>query len=204
MASKRERYWTFIVYPESAPENWKEILQETGVQWAISPLHDKDINITGEKKKPHWHVIGFWKGPTSYDRVLDLTEEIKATIPQRVMAPVGAIRYLTHKDNPEKAQYDEREITTINGLDLKDINGLTQTMVESIKREIIHLARELQITEYSSMYDWLDDKDMTDMIDVLSNHTIFFNAYFKSKHFRTYEKELTKKEINSKMKIQEK
>lgn len=188
MSKGKERYWTFILYPESAPDNWKEYLQQTGVQFAISPLHDKDTNADGEKKKPHYHIVGFWSGPTTYQRVSEITENLNCPIPQRVMQPIGAIRYLTHKDNPEKYQYDERDIQTINGLDIKDINGLTKTMVEDIKRSIIRLSKELKITEYSTMYDWLDDNDMIDMMDVLSNHTMFFNAYFKSKHFREVEK----------------
>lgn len=187
----RERYWTFIVYPESAPENWREILQQTGVQYAISPIHDKDKNPDGEIKKPHYHVVSFWSGPTTYERVLGITNELNSPIPQRVMQPIGAIRYLTHKDNPEKYQYDEKNITVINGLDLKDINGLTKTMVEDLKRAIIKLSKDLKITEYSSMYDWLDENDMRDMIDVFSNHTMFFAAYFKSKHFTEKQKELT-------------
>ena len=99
------------------------------------------------------------------------------------MQPIGVLRYLTHKDNPEKAQYDEREITTINGLDIRDFNALTQNMILDIKRGIITLAKQLKITEYSAMYDYLDENDLRDMIDVFSNHTMFFNAYFKSKHF---------------------
>lgn len=196
----KERYWTFIVYPESAPENWKEILQQTGVQWAISPLHDKDKNPDGEIKKAHYHIVGFWKGPTSYERVYDITQELNSPIPQRIMSPIGAIRYLTHKDNPEKYQYDEKEIQCINGLDLGDINGLTKTMVEDLKRAIVHLARDLKITEYSSMYDWLDENDMRDMMDVFSNHTMFFNAYFKSKHFREVQKELTNDSLDDRIK----
>lgn len=196
MSKRKERYWTFILYPESAPENWKEYLQQTGVQFAISPLHNKDKNPDGETKKEHYHIVGFWSGPTTYERVLEITENLNCPIPQRVMQPIGAIRYLTHKDNPEKYQYDEKDITVINGLDLKDINGLTKTMVEDLKRGIIHLAKELKITEYSSMYDWLDENDMIDMMDVFSNHTMFFNAYFKSKHFRENEKLLTNNQKN--------
>ena len=42
--------WTFIVYPESAPKNWKEVLDGYHIPWVSSPLHDKDINATGEPK----------------------------------------------------------------------------------------------------------------------------------------------------------
>ena len=44
----KKRYWAFVLYPESAPENWKEILQQTGLSCCVSPLHDKDINPTGD------------------------------------------------------------------------------------------------------------------------------------------------------------
>ena len=49
----RTRNFATIVYPESAPENWKSILENEIVPALISPLHDKDINADGEKKKAH-------------------------------------------------------------------------------------------------------------------------------------------------------
>lgn len=56
--NKRYRNWTLIVYPESAPENWKSILSnELKLIFAISPLHDQDINPDGSLKKAHWHVL---------------------------------------------------------------------------------------------------------------------------------------------------
>ena len=39
----RARAWTFLVYPDSAPENWRDILDTTVcVPWVESPLHDPD------------------------------------------------------------------------------------------------------------------------------------------------------------------
>ena len=46
----RARTWTFIVYPESAPQNWRELLDECHVSWVESPLHDKDVNPDGTVK----------------------------------------------------------------------------------------------------------------------------------------------------------
>ena len=57
---KNERYrnWSWIVYPESAPENWRTLLDETGEKWIESPLHDRDIyETTNEIKKAHRHII---------------------------------------------------------------------------------------------------------------------------------------------------
>ena len=75
---------------------------------AISPLHNKDLNADGEIKKEHYHILITFKGPTSYNIVEKITKSVNGTIPQRAKSPIGIIRYFTHKDNPEKAQYDER------------------------------------------------------------------------------------------------
>lgn len=59
---KRTRNWWFVLYPDSAPNNWKAILNDLHIQYYVSPLHDKDINPDGEMKKPHWHVIVTFEG----------------------------------------------------------------------------------------------------------------------------------------------
>ena len=62
---KKARYWAFVLYLESAPENWKEILQLKGIPFCISPYHDKDLNADYTPKKPHYHIILCFKGPTT-------------------------------------------------------------------------------------------------------------------------------------------
>ena len=103
----KKRNWAFVLYPESAPADWREQLQKTGLQCAISPLHDKDMNPDNTPKKPHYHVILTYSGPTSYNVVKALTDGFNQPIPQALEQVRGYYRYLTHKDNPEKAQYDE-------------------------------------------------------------------------------------------------
>ena len=50
--AKRYLSWACVVYPgESLPENWKSILGDFMISWAMSPLHDQDINADGEKKR---------------------------------------------------------------------------------------------------------------------------------------------------------
>ena len=110
MKNIKKRNWAFVLYPESAPENWKEILQQTGLGIAISPLHDKDVNPTGEVKKAHYHIILIYDGPTTYNNVRSLTESLGQPIPQPLEQVRGYYRYLTHKDNPEKYQYDDKDI----------------------------------------------------------------------------------------------
>ena len=69
----KHRKFTFLIYPDSAPEGWVDILKSTGMMGVISPLHDKDpvdagailtmdeAAIVGQGgtvyKKAHWHVM---------------------------------------------------------------------------------------------------------------------------------------------------
>ena len=76
----KARYWATVGYPESLPDNWIEKLRETGLATAISPLHNKDVNPTGETKKEHYHVIFAYEGPTTYNNVKNLCEEFNMTI----------------------------------------------------------------------------------------------------------------------------
>ena len=189
---EKERYWTFIMYPQSMPKDWKEYLQETGLKIAISPLHNKDKNADETQKKEHYHVLLCFSGPTTYARVEKITRYLNATIPKRVMSVIGIIRYFTHKDNPEKEQYNEEDIISINGLDIKDYDGLTQTRIQYLKKEIVRYIRENHIYDYSVLYDKMLDQGNMESCEVISTNTIFFNSYLKS---RKWIKEEFKKNI---------
>ncbi len=183
----KKRNWAFVVYPESAPKNWREQLALTGLQCAISPLHDRDVNPTGEPKKPHYHVILAYSGPTSYNVVKSLTNgKLGQTIPQPIEQLEGYYRYFTHKDNPEKAQYSAADIETINGFDIRNYIDLTKSEVVRIKREIQAFIRDNQIFEYADLMDLLMDAgdEMADHYEVAANNTVFFDRYLSSRRFR--------------------
>ena len=180
----KKRNWAFVLYPESAPADWKEQLQLSGLMGAISPLHDKDINPTGEPKKAHYHVILTYSGPTSYNVVKALTDSLNQPIPQALEQVRGYYRYLTHKDNPEKAQYDEREIKTINGFNIADFSEMTRSEITQIKKSLQLLIRQCSITEYAELMDYLQDEEMNVEYEVASNNTYFFDKYIASRRNR--------------------
>lgn len=47
----RGRVWAFELYPDSAPENWREIISGWHVPVVVSPLHEFDLNPDGTTKK---------------------------------------------------------------------------------------------------------------------------------------------------------
>lgn len=180
----KKRNWAFVLYPESAPSDWVDRLQSTGLACAISPLHDSDLNPTGEPKKAHYHVILSYSGPTSYKVVKGLTDSLNQPIPQPLEQVRGYYRYLTHMDNPEKAQYSPSDIRHINGFDISDYCDLTRSEVNAIKSQLIQLCRNLGIVEYSQLMDYLLDNEMKTEFDIASSNTLFFDRYLSSSRYR--------------------
>ena len=177
----KKRNWAFVVYPESLPVDWKNILRESGLQCAISPLHDKDQEPTGEVKKAHYHVIAVYNGPTTYKGVKTLTDRLNAPGPQALEQVRGYYRYLTHKDNPEKVQYPENEIETLNGFSILDFVEMTKSEVLKITRELQTLIRDADLLEYSDFMDLLQDSEMSQQYDVARSNTYFFEKYISSR-----------------------
>lgn len=177
----KKRNWAFVLYPESAPADWQERIKISGLMAAISPLHGLDLNPTGEPKKPHYHIMLVYSGPTTYNAVAKFTASLNATIPQALESVRGMYRYFTHKDNPEKYQYSEEDIITLNGFNIADLVELSKSEVNEIKAKILKLIREVGIMEYSSLVDFLIDNDMLAEYDVAINNTFFFNTYISSK-----------------------
>lgn len=182
----KKRNWAFVVYPESLPQDWLEILQSTGAPIAISPLHDADLNADESEKKPHYHIIICYGGPTSFNVVRKITERVNGTIPIALEQVRGYYRYLTHEDNPEKAQYDKSDIKLLNGFNIADFTELTKSEVMKLKKEILKSIRDNDLTEYSDLIDLLEmeENNRPEALEVATNHTFFFNAYLKSRRFK--------------------
>lgn len=177
----KNRNWTFLVYPDSAPNNWFELLQDTGLPFAVSPLHDKDENPTGDQKKPHYHVVVCFPGPTTFNKVNnDICAMLNSPIPKRVLSIVGIYRYFTHQDNPEKYQYSDTDIRVSNGFDIGEYNALTTSQVILLMKNIQKLIKDKKINEYADLMDLLFADDLIDLYHIASTHTLFFDRYLSS------------------------
>lgn len=161
----RARVWTFIVYPESAPKTWRDLLDSQHVAWVESPLHDKDVNPDGTPKKPHWHIIFFFDNKKNYEQVLEITKNVNATIPQKVPSPKGLVRYLIHLDNPEKHQYRREDIKCHSGADIETYFELSMSARNAVLRDLMEFISDSQLDNYDDLimycirqkeYDWFD------------------------------------------------
>lgn len=183
----KTRNWCFLVYPESAPDNWESEITDFCVPWAHGPLHDKDINpTTGELKKPHYHCIIIFDGPTTFRNVSDM---LKKALGKGYVMPVvcrslrGSVRYFCHLDNPEKAPY-KPDNCFYYGCDPKDLTKPTSSEKQKFVQEMCMFVIEHNIIDYADLYEYalLNNEDWHYMLSFVCTNVM--NVYIRSRRHR--------------------
>lgn len=182
----RTRTWSAIVYPESAPENWRDYLDDQHIEWAESPLHDLDTNPTGELKKPHLHIVLCFEGPKSYEQVCDILAPLNCPVPQRCHALKGAVRYFAHLDNPEKFQYDPSAIVGHGGFDVVAALSPTSGQRYDLIAEMMDFIKAEKISEIQDLLDYARQNRRQDWFPLLCDNSAYVLAlYLKSVRYRS-------------------
>lgn len=209
MTTDKARYFTFLLYPESIPENWKMQLEMIGVPLAISPLHDRDkSNVEGQEyKKAHYHVIYVAANPVTTHSV---RKRIQRALGNESVAKVQVIKqsvenmylYLTHESKDaiakNKYKYDKRDIKLLNNfdidryvvLDVEDKDEMLNDVCDMIDDHGLANIRELRrfVKEHGTEYSLPSMKIIN---SVLRSHTglirLYFDAvYQERKYGRSY------------------
>lgn len=181
----RTRNWSIVVYPESAPSNWRDILDELHIEWIESPLHDKDINATGEKKKPHWHLLLMFGSVKSYEQVKEICEALCCPIPQRCHNAKAMVRYMAHLDNPEKAQYNVSDIKAHGGVDLSEMFRPSSSERYTLISEMIAYVKDNKVTEFQDLMDFARSEHYDDWFPLLCDNSAYIvGLYINSQRHR--------------------
>ena len=176
----RTRNFATVVYPESAPEGWQDILSELCVPAFISPLHDKDINPTGEAKKAHHHVVIMFDSTKTVEQAKEVFDKIGGVGAEKVNSLRGYARYLCHMDNPEKAQYPVESVRSLCGADYTSAIGLITDKYKAIG-EMIDYCEENDITSYSELLLYCRQERFDWFRVLCDNGTVVVKEYLKSR-----------------------
>ncbi|HGO3256628.1 TPA: replication protein [Staphylococcus aureus] len=209
MNTDKARYFTFLLYPESIPENWEMQLELMGIPMAISPLHDKDkSNVEGQEyKKAHYHVIYVAANPVTTHSV---RKRIQRALGNKSIAKVQVIKqsmenmylYLTHESKDaiakNKYKYDKKDIQLLNNfdidryivLDVEDKDEMLNDVCDMIDDHGLANIRELRrfVKDHGAEYNLPSMKIIN---SVLRSHTglirLYFDAvYQERKYGRSY------------------
>ena len=180
-STKRTRNYGTVVYPDSAPENWQNILAEQFIPALISPLHDKDTNPdNNEQKKAHYHVMIMFDSVKTKEQAIEVFNAIGGVGCEVIQSRRGYARYMCHMDNPEKAQYKQDDVRALGGADYIEIIGLVTDKYKAIG-EMIDYCKEYNIYSYSDLLEYCR-MERFDWFRVLcDNGTVVMKEYLKSR-----------------------
>lgn len=176
----RSRNYVTMVYPDSASEDWLRILSDQHVSAFVSPLHDRDINLGGEPKKPHWHVMVMFDSVKTLDQARDLFKKINGVGCEKVASLRGCARYLCHLDNPEKERYKIEDVKCFGGANYDEVCSLVSDKYRSIS-EIIDFCEKHDVISFAELLAYCRNERQDWFRIICDSGTIVVKEYLKSR-----------------------
>lgn len=164
----RHRTYTGVFYPESAPEDFREVIDSWHVPAAVV-LHDQD------EKKPHYHLLLCFTGKKSLSQVRVMVAELGSSVVQPAYDTRAAGRYLLHLDHPKKHQYPLAALETFSGASAVELTApLTDTTPE-----ILDFVRDQGMVSYSDLVNYCRDH-RDDWLRCVMGRSVFWSHYLRS------------------------
>lgn len=168
----------FLLYPDSAPDDYQEKLEDLGQPIALSPWHDRDPKEISDKsdltqeelalfqqgklfKKKHKHGIYIANNPVTVDAVRN---KLKRALGDKAIAIVkicdnveSYYKYLTHESKDairkNKPKYDSKDIVLLNNFDIDRY----VTVDESVKKEMFNaITKAILDNQLENIFDLSD------------------------------------------------
>ena len=187
----KSKYFCAMLYPDSTTYDTDFVIKalaEEHLTFAVSPIHDRDVEDDGSPKKGHYHLLLAYSSATTLSNIRAWFKscgmpETDLHSVRLCASGVGYFRYLTHKDNPEKAQYDVKDIRVFN-----DFDGLFKKFSKSGTDKIDDLVRIFQIVDeldtisFHSLvqYLMLNERDLFKLLTSSSALAICVKEYQRS------------------------
>lgn len=196
IASDRLRAYTFILYPDPGVVErfWSYVTQKC-LQGCISPLHDSDYWPDGTPKSAHYHVLLYFPGKTTADKVRKFVNALGGKMVQPVLNITGLTRYFAHMDiDPDrrpcdvgKVHYSPDDIVSFGGFDHETHIRATKAQMSRALAELREIVRTEGITAYCDLWDLIDE-ELVEYQFIMSNRNVAseMGEYIRSRYAKTH------------------
>ena len=174
----RKRVFGTVVYDESAPENWIDIIREAHVQ-AFIIKHDKDVDEVSKEKKTHYHVMIMFEGVKTDEQFIELRDKFGGVGIEEIRSTRGYARYLCHLDDPNKYQYPISDVLELGGACYSEVIGSGSDRYKCIA-EMTDYCDEMHITRYSDLFRYAKQYEPEWFHSLCDNSSFVIEAYIKS------------------------
>lgn len=179
----RGRLFATVVYPESAPADWRERLDGLHIAAMVSPIHDADTLPTGERKKAHYHVLWRYDGVKTPAQAQEVVTAIGGAGAVEIVADYrGYARYLCHLDSPDKAQYSPDDIRCYGGADWAAVALSDAERVDAALDEIEDWIDDTGCVSYVELCRYCR-RERPDWTRTVRTHTVHLSALIRSAYW---------------------
>lgn len=143
----KSRTLAIVLYPESQQSAIDSIRKNYSY---VGMLHDRDTDSNGELKKAHWHFIVRFKqarwssGLAAELGIDDHFESVKNMD--------GALRYLSHMDDPDKFQYDPSSASFSADMSVVYRKAIDDSVTED--ERVLSIVQFIESYEYPITYSF--------------------------------------------------
>lgn len=173
------RYFAFLGYPESMPENWQQLLELSGLK-ALAILHDRDLSddpeekANGVLKKAHYHFLIDYRAPTTRRKATQIAEEYGTHHIEVLISPGSYARYMTHQGEKyqDKFQYDPREVLEFGGASYEELSCSNEELKSRDGLEILDMIVQNDITGLDQLLELARHRSPT-LVSFIIGHAYF-------------------------------
>lgn len=195
MASKA-RFFTGLIYEDSAPDDYESQLRDSLRQYLLSPWHTPDPiedMESGALKtlKRHRHVMYCHGNSITPKAARECFPDWIVLPPSDMAFMVGSYRnlsrYFLHMDQPEKEQFSGRPealLTVLNNFPLDLSKELTKDEKRQLKIQLWNYVRQNNITEYADLMNSLGDMQEWDLFELAFDQQSKIEGYIRSNRHR--------------------
>lgn len=183
MATGRTRNYAFIVYPETAPFGWFDILDSQHIPCFISPLHSAVKGHDETERKDHFHVLLMFDSVKTYKQAKEISDLVLGSNPIPINSTRGYARYLLHLDNPEKQQFGENGVNLVKslcGADYIEAISLPSDRLNVI-REMIEFCERYNINSFYLLARYAAEHNESWHRALTCSCTVYMKNYLQSR-----------------------
>lgn len=171
-----------IIYIESV--DIKELvdkIEETHLKAYLSPIHDADKTEQGQPKKPHYHLMIIFDGPTTENKGRKIIEYLGGVGCEKILSIRGYARYLCHLDCKNKPIYDTDYIMEFNGVE-KYTNWIQDQDNEgTIINLMLDFIEEYDVLSFREFLIYCARHKEKSWYPILRKNTFLIKEYLKSR-----------------------
>lgn len=129
-------------------------------------IHDKDVDEFGELKKPHIHFFFKADSPRTLQWFSEFLD-VPVNQLQAVKSEKAILRYLCHLDNPDKVQYNPKDV--IANIDyLKDIQDKDRIDYYQLYDDYLQVGQYMTVADFVKKYNYIMPKQLSSILTVFS------------------------------------